>query len=58
VSSRGLRRANAINRGVRVLSLCWPACEAESYLGWVPPTWINAVAREVDAIRQELSAQG
>jgi hypothetical protein len=57
-SARGVevaRRAEA-NRGIPfgIWRCAW--CEGVTYEGWIPPTWITAIADACGDIRRELEA--
>jgi hypothetical protein len=58
-SARGVEVARRVevNRGIpfRLWRCAW--CEGVTYEGWVPPTWISAVARACEEIRRELEAE-
>jgi hypothetical protein len=38
---------------VKPCALC-EVCNREQFKGWIPPTWINAVARTAEQIKREL----
>lgn len=58
-SARGkeVARCIVINRGItfRVWRCAW--CEQTTTEGWIPPTWINAIARATSEISREVEAE-
>ena len=57
-STRGkeVARRVEVNRGIpfRIWRCAW--CEGVTYEGWIPPTWITAIADACGDIRRELEA--
>jgi hypothetical protein len=53
VSRTGLPHINARDRGTPIVSARCTSCGATSYLGWIPPTWISAIARKIEKIERE-----
>lgn len=54
-SARGTRRHRlSVGRGIPIRLWRCARCERVTHEGWVPPTWINAVAREAEMINAEL----
>jgi len=51
-------RVHALHVGVGIPVRLWRCvrCEQVTHEGWIPPTWISAVAREADRIGAELDA--
>jgi hypothetical protein len=56
-SPSGRRHARTVGKGIPVRLWRCRRCEQVTHEGWVPPTWINAVAREAAKIRAEIDAQ-
>jgi hypothetical protein len=46
------------NRGIRFAVYTCAHCASESFEGWIPPTWVGAIARACGQIRAELAAEG
>jgi hypothetical protein len=57
-SPTGLKHASAfgpwVNTGIAVARYRCASCGSESHIGWLPPTWINAIDRAASRIRTEL----
>lgn len=57
-SARGVKwHALTVGKGIPIRLWRCPRCERVTHEGWVPPTWISAVAREAERIRAELEAE-
>ena len=56
-SVRGSRHALGVGSGIPVRLWRCARCERVTREGWVPPTWISAVAREAEKIRVELETE-
>ena len=56
-SVSGRRHALCAGKGIPVRLWRCTLCERLTCEGWVPPTWISAVAREAERIRGELEAE-
>jgi hypothetical protein len=57
-STRGVRLHANLHFGAGIPVRLWRCrrCERVTHEGWIPPTWISAVAREADKIEAELDA--
>jgi hypothetical protein len=57
-SKRGVEVARRVeqNRGITFRVWRCASCERVTTEGWIPPTWISAVARASEQIRSELEA--
>jgi hypothetical protein len=62
LSARGVEVASSgrvkWNRGIRFAVYRCTHCTREQYEGWIPPTWVGAIARACGQIRIELAAEG
>jgi hypothetical protein len=47
---RSIARETVVGRGIEIARWRCATCGSETYEGWVPPTWIGAVARAADRI--------
>lgn len=54
-TGRRVARATAVGQGVPFACFRCAQCGRREQLGWIPPTWINAVARAAERIRRELN---
>jgi hypothetical protein len=49
-------RGPSLGRGIPVRLWRCPGCGCDAYEGWLPPTWISAVAQRAEEIGRELAA--
>jgi hypothetical protein len=54
-STRGIRHTLQVGVGIPVRLWRCTLCEQITHDGWVPPTWVSAVAREAGRIERELN---